>query len=276
MNASESDPTITAPTKAAPTKAGSGAADGHSQQRLKKLLLSLLIASVIFGAVVGVLLVLLNQWGWFEVRVMLTTLTIGCASIAGLACDLARLPKAANVLPRLGLTLTCVTAALVLLGIWGEIQGEFYWKSVLVTGSLAVATIHVGLLSIARLSGRLRWVYFVACQFVYGLAILFSMGIVMEVRSEPFWRWIAAHSIIVAAITLVIPMLHRIVKRKGSSEGALSPLEARNLEAIDVKISQLECQLEDLKRLRDRLVNQPTQQSDRGESPCVARSSIRG
>ena len=55
---------------------------------LKRPLLYLAVGSVMVGAVLGIIVVLRNTWGWFEVRVILTTITIAVASLCGLACDL--------------------------------------------------------------------------------------------------------------------------------------------------------------------------------------------
>ena len=174
---------------------------------LKKPLLYALIISVILGAILGIVLILRNTWGWFEVRVMLTTVIVAIASLCGLACDLSKLPFGVNLLPRAGMILTALSAAMLLLGMWSDINSEVFWKSAITLCTFAVATVHVCLLSIARLARRFRWVSFIGSQLVYGLAIMLTIVIVGEVESEGLWRFIAALSIVVAAITLVIPIL---------------------------------------------------------------------
>ncbi len=57
---------------------------------MKRPLLYLLAGSVGLAVVLGIAIVLRNTWGWFEIRVILTTLTIAAASICGLACDISR------------------------------------------------------------------------------------------------------------------------------------------------------------------------------------------
>ena len=218
---------------------------------LKKPLLYVLIASVILGAVFGVTLILMNTWGWFEVRVMLTTVIIAVASLCGLACDLSKLPRGLNLLPRSGLVLTGIAALLLLFGIWLEFSSEEYWKATIVASIFGVATVHACLLSIARLSNRFRWVAFIGKQLIYGLAIMLALIIVGEVDSRGLWRFVAALSIVVAAVTLVIPILHRISRldEKQSTE-LLMPNDARNLHAIDSEIASLKDRIAELEQLR--------------------------
>lgn len=221
---------------------------------LKKPLLYALIASVVFGAVLGITLVFRNRWGWFETRVMLTTIVIAVASLCGLACDLSKLPFGANLLPRAGLLLTAIAAALLLLGMWVDFYSEAYWKTTSIVCIFAVATVHVCLLSIARLVGRFRAVGFIGNQLVYGLAVMLAIVIVGEVQSTLIWRFIAALSIVVAAVTLVIPILHRIGRMEANNEDLLMPNDQRSVAAIDQEISRLRQQIAQLEKVRAAIV----------------------
>ncbi|QDV45966.1 hypothetical protein Enr13x_58700 [Stieleria neptunia] len=221
---------------------------------LKKPLLYLLIGSVLLSALLGIVLVLRGNWGWLEVRVILTTVIIAVASVCGLACDLSRTPSGFNAMPKSGLVLTAVTTVLLLFGIWCEIGSEAYWKTTTVLISIGVATIHVSLLSIAKLANRFRWVYFIGSQIIFGLALLIAAVIVFEINSELLWRFLAAHSIVVAAISIVIPILHRISKTDANRGDLLMPVEARNVDSIDRQIAQLEERLAQLRTLREQIV----------------------
>lgn len=53
----------------------------NKRSNLKRPLLYLLVASVLFGAALGIIIVLRNKWDWFEVRVILTTVTVAIASL---------------------------------------------------------------------------------------------------------------------------------------------------------------------------------------------------
>lgn len=222
----------------------------RTESKLKKPLLYGLIGSVLLGAALGIFFVLRNTWSWFEVQVMLTTLVLAAASLCGLACDLSRTPRGRNLLPRTGLVLTAAGAALLLIGIWLEPDSEAFWKTAACVSIVAVTTVHVSLLSIAKLASRFRWVYAVGSQIIFGYSLLLCSVIVGEIDSSSIWRLIAALSIVVAAISLVIPILHRISKIEPHGRDLLSPLEQRNMASIDEEIERLQARLVELQRLK--------------------------
>src|SRR4051812_19178166 len=88
--------------------------------RMKRSLLYVLIGSVVLGAGLGIAAVLRNEWGWFEVRILLTTATLALASLCGLACDLSRTPRGLNLIPYAGLALTAAALAMLLVLIWWD------------------------------------------------------------------------------------------------------------------------------------------------------------
>lgn len=235
----------------------------NSSQQLKRPLLYLLISSVLFGAVLGVLLVLRNTWSWLEVQVMLTTVILAVSSLCGLACDLSRLPRGQNILPKSGLALTLVAACLLLFGVWIEASSESYWKFTVTAIIPAVAVVHVCLLSIARLARRFQWVFTVAWQCIGGLACVLIGMVVFEFYSVDISRFVAVLSIVVTALTLVIPLLHRLSRTEQSASPLTTPLEQRNLAAIDAEIARLQQRIAQLKKLRIEVVGGvPVDQSE--------------
>lgn len=224
------------------------------ESKLKKPLLYGVIGSIALGAALGILLVLRDTWGWFEIRVILTTLVIAAASLCGLACDVSRIPRAPNVLSKLGMALSGIAATLMLAGIWMDIDSEKFWKATLCTSIFAVATVHVCLISIARLATRFQWIQFIGVQIIYGFALLLCVAILGEIDSVEVWRLIAATSVLIAAFSLSIPLLHRISKMDGDGRVIHSPVEERNLAAIDDEIVRLQKRIDELQRTRGSLM----------------------
>ncbi len=222
--------------------------DAHS---LKRPLLYLLVASVILAAVLGIALVLRNEWGELEIRVILTTITIAVASVCGLACDLSRTAKGPNIFPISGLILTGVAAVLILFGIWSDPGSEEYWKSTVCACVFAVALAHVCLLSIARLPRRFGWVLPVAYQVIFGLAAIISVMFVWQIDNQRMFQLIAAVSILAAAMTLMIPILHRIGKTDPTTAPPLTLFDEKNVAAINGEILQLRKKILELEKLRD-------------------------
>ncbi|MCR9295201.1 MAG: hypothetical protein NXI32_20980 [bacterium] len=225
--------------------------------RLKRRLLYCLIGSVIFGAVLGIIIVLRDTWGWFEARVLLTTATIAIASLAGLACDLSRTPRGYNLLPKAGLGMSLISAFMVLALIWFEpLEETWYIKSTACVSIFAVATVHMCLLSISKLTGYFRWVYYVSWQIVFGLATLLAAMVIWQLDNPQVIRLVIVVSILDAAVSLIIPLLHRVCKTTAPAKEMLSPLEARNLLAVDAEISSLTKRLAQLQKLRGQLINE--------------------
>lgn len=228
----------------------------------KRPLLYLLVVSVVLGAIWGIGIVLLNTWGntlgWYEFRIIFTAVIIAIASLCGLACDLSKLPVAPNLLPKSGLCLTAMSAVLLLVGLWSGLDVEIYWKTTVCFLIVGFATVHVCLLSIAKLVARFRWVYIIGSQIIFGLASLLCGIVIFEINSEEILRTVVAISILVAAITLVIPVLHRLGKISSTKEELLMPIEARNISVIDEQISQLERRISTLKHFRAQIIDVDT------------------
>lgn len=222
-----------------------------SNPTLKRILLYCLVGSVAVGAVLAILFVLLNTWGWFEVRVILTTIVIAVASLCVMACELARTPKGANLLTYAGFGLTSLASVMILIGMWSDAGDHHYWMMCGSLSSFAIATVHVCLLSVAPLASKFKWVYYIAFQISYGLAIVFSLMLFEAFRPDDhIARVIIAVSIVDTALTLVIPILSRISRSERPTELLESPLELRNAAAIDHEIRLLRQRIVELEKLK--------------------------
>jgi hypothetical protein len=230
-----------------------------NKSRPAKFCLWGLIGSVILGAVLGIVFILRDTWGWFEVHVMLTTVIVAVTSLCGLACDLSRTPRGRNVLPKLGLALAIATAGLMLLGIWGDVYYEIFWKTTACVCIVGVAVVHVCLLSIAKLAKRFQWIHLIGSQLIFGFALLLCAVIIGEINSKEIWRLIAATSIVIGAFSLTVPILHRISKLDRLGEDLSSPVEARNLAAIDDEIAGLQARIAELQKVRASVVSDNVQ-----------------
>jgi hypothetical protein len=221
---------------------------------LKRPLLYLLSASVILAVILGMAIVLRNEWSWFEIRVILTTLTIAAASICGLACDVSRALRGANLLPRGGLILSVVAACLILLGMWSDVNSEAFWRTTSCVTIFAIAAAHACLLSIARVARRFRWVTSVAYQVIFGLALLIAIMLIWEIDNRRMFQIVAAVSILDAGLTLLIPLLHRISKTDPTTPPPLTLFEETSVAAIDGEIEHLKKRLAQLEKLREEVV----------------------
>ena len=213
----------------------------------KKAFLYALIISILLSAILGILAILAGNWGWFQVRVLLTTVTISAASVCGLANGAFLATKRGTFLPLAGIAVTLVGATLLIGGIWAEVQSENYWK---LAGSLAifaVASGHLALLSMARLAQRFEWSLIMAHVVILGVASLIVLLIVTEYHGKAtgVFQLLAVAAIIDAAITILVPVFHWLSREQLS--GHATPDSAAS---IDREIARLRERIAELERKR--------------------------
>lgn len=217
---------------------------------LRKTFLYVLIGSVAVSAVFGIAVILFGDFGEFEVRVLMTTLTVAITSILGLACGASIETGRGRNMPIAGIILSILAALGMLLIIWDALDdNETFIKSTLTLVTLAVACSHLCLLRLARLDRRFEWSYLVAfiCDWLLAAIILYLMWLEPESDSDLIFRVMAVLSIVIAAVTVVTPVFYK-----------LSHTE-RSAAQIDDEIRELEERLEKLKEERSKSI-EPTEQ----------------
>ena len=216
---------------------------------VKKAFLYSLVISVILSALLGILAILSGSFGAFQVRVLLTSVTISAASICGLANGAYLAMKRGTALPVAGIALALGAATLLIGGIWTEILFDgYYWKLAVSLAIFAVACGHLALLSMARLAQGFQWSLIMAYVVILGVASLIVLLILTELHgsAEGIFRLLAVAAIIDAAITVLVPVFHWLSKAQFALEsGAVS---AENLGSIDGEIARLKERIAELER----------------------------
>lgn len=197
----------------------------------KKVALWFLIGSVAISAALGIIAILTGNFGDFEIRIILTTLTISGASVGALASGALWEAQGKRELPLLGIVLAVAAALLLITGIWLDTLGVEYWKFTASTGVLAAATAHACLLSLAKLAPRFAWTRLLTLAAVYALAALVIMTIYFEPSSDLRLRLIGTVSIVVAALTIMTPIFHRLSRDEIRSDAGVDTKLGRGLWA---------------------------------------------
>lgn len=208
---------------------------------IKKLFLYLLITSVAVSALGGIGVILLGNFGETEQKILATTFTITVTSILGLACGAYLETGRGKMLPFSGIVLSILAAALWLVVIW--YQGEPYepfMKAVVTVTILAVACSLLSLLSLARFDRRFAWARPTAYLLVWALAgfVIFLLWFIPNDPPEVYGRIAGVLSILVASITVVTPVFHK-----------LSATET--IDEIDAEIAKLKERTAELEHQRD-------------------------
>lgn len=208
---------------------------------LKRLFLYLLIGSVAFSAVVGIGVILLGDFlgNLWNVRVLMTTLTVTITSILGLACGAYYETGRGRTLPIAGMVLSIVAALMTFLIIWNILDEHTnFIKATATVTLLALSASHLSLLSLARLDQRFAWSLIVVFVLICGLdgILLFLMWFEPDGEGVIVFRTIGILSILIASITVVTPVFHKLSRDQSKTE----------LESINDEIEQLKARLSEL------------------------------
>lgn len=221
---------------------------------IKKIFLYTLITSIAVSALIGILVIISGEFGEFQSRVLLTTLTIVGTSILGLACGaFLESQKTQNlkfkIIPIAGILLSVVSAFFILLLTW-EIIGSLNssaLKIIGVSGIFAFSLSQLSLLSLANLNKSFQWFLWLAYFVILGLASIISSIIIIEPAGENdfIFRLIGVLGVVDAALTVIIPIFHRLSKKD---------FLQTSISEIDSEIEKLETQIELLKQQKEELL----------------------
>lgn len=188
------------------------------KQTLKRYFIVTIIASLVLGAVLGILALLFGSFGWLEGRILLSTLAIGAMSITSLAnqrnleSDHASYRRFAWA----SITFSVIALLLTLSLIWISVE-NVPWKPTLVFLILAVSTSHASLLLSSRAKSKMIDVAVsttLACiGLVAGLLIYLVVLRPADV-GETFYRLLGVFVIIDVLGTIVTPILARLAKNQ--------------------------------------------------------------
>ncbi|KZW99735.1 hypothetical protein JL49_15325 [Pseudoalteromonas luteoviolacea] len=103
---------------------------------------------------------LVGQFGQFEMRVLLSTLSISIASMCAMACAAYIVKTASNAAGYLGISLSTFSLILMLLLIWDLINHDIYWQLSWSFVVVAFAIAHALLLNLPSLSTSHLWLRF--------------------------------------------------------------------------------------------------------------------
>jgi hypothetical protein len=214
---------------------------------LRRVFLYLLIASVALGALFGIGVILFGDFGSFEVRVLMSSLTITAASILGLACGAYLEQHGNRILPLAGIALSIAAAVMAFFIIWDVLDdSEPFIKTFLSSLLLAAACSHLSLLMLAKLDARFAWARIAAFVFVGMLAalLLYIIWVQPPESNDVVARTLGVLGILVASITVITPVFHK-----------LSNVDA-GVEAIDAEIAKLRSRIAELEAKRSGLKDQ--------------------
>ena len=207
---------------------------------LKKLFLIAAITSVAVSAVIGISVILFGNFGDFETKILLTTVTVSVISILGLACGAYLESRQARWLPIAGIIFAIVSGIMWIVLVWSGNYRTQYFTEILMSATLvAAACAHLSLISLAKLDARFlwsRWMLYTAVASLVAILLWLTWT-----HFDPSDSWLArvmgALSIVIAALTIVTPVLHKLSSEKTDAA------------TIDAEIATLRWRIEELESI---------------------------
>ena len=203
----------------------------------KRAFLYLLIASVALSAIIGIAVLIFGNFGEFETKVLLTTLTVTVTSILGLACGAYLETGRGRVIPIAGIFVAIISCVMWIFLVWHGTVNEDFYAQILMSLTLFSATCaHISLLSLAILDSRFIWsrYAFIAADSVLTAYLLFLIWNDKWIDNDITPRVIGVLSIVVAALTLVTPIFHKL-----SSSQSVTDIDSE-IESLKNRIAELE------------------------------------
>jgi hypothetical protein len=196
---------------------------------LRRYFITAIITSLVTGALIGILVILVGSFGEIQARILLTTLAIGVFSITSLANlrNLESVHRSYNRFAVLSILFSLLAMLFTLSLIWISVE-HTPWKPTLVFFVLAISTAHASLLLPSRsrstlldvaVTSTLSCIAFVAGFLIY-LIIAENAGL-----GDFFYRLLGVFAILDVLGTIVTPIIAKITPQKpiGPPNNVLDP-----------------------------------------------------
>jgi len=178
----------------------------------RRAVLRAFLVSVFVSALVGVGVVIAGDSSDFVVKTFVSSLAVSGASLLAL-CGAAQFEATGDRFPAVPtIAAAAVALLLTLLGIWGGVKDGDFWNFLATAWITGAVGAHTALLGLARLARRHLFVAGWTDLVVYLLGLTATIMIWGDVHSEVGVRTLGVLSILAAAGTLAVPVLHRMNK----------------------------------------------------------------
>ena len=183
-------------------------------------------------------MLVVGNFGDFEIKVLLTTVTVTVTSILGLACGAYLETGRGRVIPIAGIIIAVVSCLLWIFLVWhGTVHEDFYAQILMSLTLLSATCAHISLLSLANLDKRFMWSRY-AFHVADGTLTAYLLFLIWNdkwIDSDSTPRIIGVLSIIVAALTLVTPIFYKL----SAGEATSTSIDAE-IERLREQIAMLE------------------------------------
>ncbi len=171
------------------------------------------------NAVLGIVALIVGDFGEEQGKILMTSLSVSAASVLSLMMFPARERGLLGHVPIIGIGLSVVGFGLLVILVWTEFREDILARSVGSILTFAVAAGYASLISMAVVQPKYAIVVRAAYLLVALLSVMIAIVIWGEVESELMPRTMGVMSILLAAATVSIPVLHRLNRQNASHAG---------------------------------------------------------
>ncbi|NNF68172.1 MAG: hypothetical protein HKN01_00240 [Acidimicrobiia bacterium] len=175
---------------------------------IRRVALWLLIASVAVTAAIAIWAVAFGDFDDTTGRILGTSLSLAGGSLLALAASTGW--DNARIAAIIGVSGAVLGFGLVIVGIWSDPDNEVFWKLTVSAITVGVTGAWIALLATARLAAEHRWVGFVSAASGALLSALLLLALWGEIGESGMARVIGVVAVLVAAFSVVVPVLHRL------------------------------------------------------------------
>ena len=189
-----------------------------------------LIGSVAISAGLGIVALLLRELDEWGTRTLGTTLFVSAAALLIMANSAAieKKPPGYLYLSLFGFTMALVALPIFLIALWTNNPAFELWKTAVTLEIGSIVAAHSALLTLWELPSKYRIFLPIATALATAIGVLVSIMIWAEDSGEAVFRLIGTLAILMTAVTIIIPVIPRLVTLDapetvpGSDEGLWS------------------------------------------------------
>lgn len=182
----------------------------------KRYFLITLILALSISALIGIFIFLVGDFGKTEIRLLLTTLTVGGYSLTGLCSATNQKQPELKSFSIIGMLISIIGFAITIAAIWEIINFEDIRQTMVIFIILSVAMAHISLLLlITPKTEHVRYSLIATIVFVSIVALMLIKSTLTEFDdSEFYFRLLGVFSILDVLGTIATPLLNRITEKK--------------------------------------------------------------
>jgi hypothetical protein len=182
----------------------------------KKIFLYCLVIALSLSALIGIFIFLIGEFAETELRLLLTTLTIGGYSLTALCSATIYNRNALRVFSIIGMGVTAIGFVVTIIPIWEFIEIDDIWKTMIIFIILTVAIAHTSLLlQIKPKTKNIKYSMIVTIFFISTVTLMLIRSTLKEYdTTEIEGRLIGVLFILDVLGTVVTPIFNRIPVKK--------------------------------------------------------------